>query len=1250
VNEGEHAGINIIYPSKSAFKFELKNGFIYLPIKINDRIIECFLDSGSNQTIIDEKLAESLNLKINPIFDLVEVTSTIAESLGQSSVEIEFNNKTKNLDVLIFKNIKENVLLGSDFLQMYGLIIDYENNLILFRNSLGARKRISFKCKSKVRIPPFKCMFVDIYSDSKIENLCEIEPSINFQKISNTLVANSLYDPNDSKSQKIMIANYNDFPVTIFNGQKVGFKSLETVKLMNSKFLIDNKGKIKVHKSVKIQEINPILKSECKRSQLFENLINLNIKNKNLKIENYENIDFNVNSKLSELEKHKLKALLESYSDIFSKHEYDLGFCDIYEHKIETGKNLPVSQPPYRLSKLERDFIKDQVRLFLDIGIIAPSVSSWSSSPILTAKQNNGVRMVIDYRKLNDLTEADVFPLPRIDTCLDCLSGSQYFAKIDLTSGFYQIGIHKDSQDKTTFITPEGCYKFRVLSQGLKNSPACFQRTMNAVLSGLLYEKCICFIDDALVFGKSFDEFLERLNLVLERFRKANLKLKKSKCEFGMTEIEFLGFLTSGEGRKPSPKKVEAIVKMKRPTNIKEVQSFLGAVNYNRASIKNCSSITKPLYDLTNKIKNFNWEEIHTKAFNELKQALIEAPILSHFKDDLDIELITDASDIGCGAVLNQIQGKDRKVVCYISKIFSGHQKNWNITTKEYYACYWSVMEFRNYLIGRKFTLVTDHKPIVHLRNTKKLNAKLYRWTVALSDFDFDIKYKTPIHTRIPDALSRLPLDNTEQEDPLEISKLFKSYKILNIDMKTEQMSDLDIQKIIFDFRKKNLFQDENYILIDDILYKRFFVENEEKFLIYLPNKYRLDIIKAHHLDSLSGHFSFITTYKRIFSKYFWPQMRSEIENFCKECHECQINKPIRLLSSGNCRILPVDNIFEKVQIDLTGPLELTENGNRYIIIATCLLSKYVEMRALPKADAYNVGKFIYEDIICRHGAVRYLCSDRGTVFLSDVIQAIVSLHPPTEQLFSTAYNPKCQSNVERYNSTVKSLLRAHCNLDDKNWDIYIPSIRFAINTRAHSTTGKIPFELIYNRLPYNMTDITMGVKHMKNANSDNYFSENAQKRYEREIEKAKKRIREKQIRAAKNYNDKHRSQIFIIGDLVMLRNKNYDRDRSTSLQKLFLGPYLVIYRCSPSTYIIQDILDPNIHKKVNIQLLESYYSKNFDFLKTHKLSNRYLADIEDLKLEKVENEYDSDTTLLYYDSDETIIYSDSEDQRTYES
>jgi len=182
------------------------------------------------------------------------------------------------------------------------------------------------------------------------------------------------------------------------------------------------------------------------------------------------------------------------------------------------------------------------------------------------------------------------------------------------------------------------------------------------------------------------------------------------------------------------------------------------------------------------------------------------------------------------------------------------------------------------------------------------------------------------------------------------------------------------------------------------------------------------------------------------------------------------------------------------------------------------------------------------------------------------------------------------------------------------------------------------------------MTDITMGVKHMKNANSDNYFSENAQKRYEREIEKAKKRIREKQIRAAKNYNDKHRSQIFIIGDLVMLRNKNYDRDRSTSLQKLFLGPYLVIYRCSPSTYIIQDILDPNIHKKVNIQLLESYYSKNFDFLKTHKLSNRYLADIEDLKLEKVENEYDSDTTLLYYDSDETIIYSDSEDQRTYES
>ncbi len=182
MNEREHAGINIMYPSKSTFKFELRNGFIYLPIKINNRIIECFLDSGSNQTIIDEKLAESFNLKIDPIFDLVEVTSTVAESLGQSSVEIEFNNKTKTLDVLIFKNIKENVLLGSDFLQMYGLIIDYENNLILFRNYFGARKRTSFKCKNKVRIPASKCMLVDIYSDSKVESLCEIEPSINFQK------------------------------------------------------------------------------------------------------------------------------------------------------------------------------------------------------------------------------------------------------------------------------------------------------------------------------------------------------------------------------------------------------------------------------------------------------------------------------------------------------------------------------------------------------------------------------------------------------------------------------------------------------------------------------------------------------------------------------------------------------------------------------------------------------------------------------------------------------------------------------------------------------------------------------------------------------------------------------------------------------------------------------------------------------------------------------------------------------------
>ena len=266
-------------------------------------------------------------------------------------------------------------------------------------------------------------------------------------------------------------------------------------------------------------------------------------------------------------------------------------------------------------------------------------------------------------------------------------------------------------------------------------------------------------------------------------------------------------------------------------------------------------------------------------------------------------------------------------------------------------------------------------------------------------------------------------------------------------------MRDKDIYALFLKLNSGILNSDKFLIgMSDNLVYRKLKIDDRYFYAIYLPEKYRKSIVTEYHSSPLCGHSGINYTYDKIRRKYFWPKMLEEITEYVRNCHQCQLNKIDRKLKPGYCDLLDIEQPFSRVEIDITGPLEVTPRGNKYIIAAIDCFTKYVEMRAIPNQDKFTVAKFIYEDIICRHSPPLILQSDLGGAFVSDIVQAIVSIYPPTIQKYSSGYNPEVQGLIERTNHTIKEYLRTNLE-NEEDWDLLFPSCRFSLNTRGQHSS-----------------------------------------------------------------------------------------------------------------------------------------------------------------------------------------------------
>lgn len=482
----------------------------------------------------------------------------------------------------------------------------------------------------------------------------------------------------------------------------------------------------------------------------YENLQKANLKN--LRLEH-----------LNQEEYKAIRNICYEYRDIMFCEGIPLTFTNQVKHSIRTTDNIPIYTKSYRYPPIHKQEVEKQMKSMMEQGIIRPSNSPWSSPLWIVPKKLDASgrkkwRIVIDYRKLNEKTIDDKYPLPNITDIFDKLGKCNYFTTLDLASGFHQIEMTQEDIEKTAFSTDKGHYEYVRMPFGLKNAPATFQRAMDNVLRGL-QDICMVYLDDVIIFSTSLQEHVQSLRKVFERLRTTNFKIQLDKSEFLKPEVKYLGHIITEKGISPNPDKIKAVLEYPIPKTAKQIKGFLGLTGYYRKFIKNYAKLTKPLTTCLKKGNEVKHTPEFIEAFETCKKLLTNSPILQFPDFSKPFILTTDASNEALGAVLSQgIPGSDRPIA-FASRTLNDTERNYSTIEKELLGIVWATKYFRPYLYGRKFTIYTDHRPLQWLHSLKEPNSKLMRWKIKLEDYDYNVVYKKGKLNTNADALSRIPIE-----------------------------------------------------------------------------------------------------------------------------------------------------------------------------------------------------------------------------------------------------------------------------------------------------------------------------------------------------------------------------------------------------------------------------------------------------------------------------------------------------------
>ncbi len=832
------------------------------------------------------------------------------------------------------------------------------------------------------------------------------------------------------------------------------------------------------------------------------------------------------------------------------------------------------------------DEVKDHLKQLLACGVIRRSHSPWSSNVVLCRKKNGKLRMCVDMRQLNQNTVKDYYALPRIEELLDNLAGNKYFTKLDMKSGYYQVEILEDHKERTAFtVGPLGFYEYNRLPFGLCNSPATFQRLMEECLGDLHLSICCIYIDDLIIYSRTFEEHIERLETVFQRLRECNLKLAPEKCSFFKQKVNCVGHVISEKGIEPDPEKIDAVRDWKTPTLPTEVRQFLGFAGYYRRFVPNFAKIAKPLHQLMpppndkNKksTKDFEWKMEHEQAFTDLKDKLTTPPVLGFADYSLPFELHTDASQQALGAVLYQKQNGKLRVIAYASRGLSPSEQNYSAHKLEFLALKWAVSDkFHDYLYGNSFVVFTDNNPLTYVLSSAKLDATGHRWLASLAAYDFGIKYRPGSKNADADCLSRLPgstIDNTEELQEIKEKSVqaicsslqtqnyveclsMSEHSVTDAGLELDAMSKRDWKKaqaadpilsVIMKSVNDRKIPPRDYLpsrefttlqrnfdqlwFKQGVLYRITNEDEEIKNQLILPSAYRNRAMQGVHDDI--GHPGRDRTLSLLRERFYWPGMVRDIESWVKGCDRC-----IRRKSTTNTRV-PL------VSITTTHPLELVamdfltlepSKGNfQHILVITDHFTKFAQAIPTKNMTARTTADALFNNFIVHYGIPSRIHSDQGANFESKLIKELCVILG-MEKSRTTAYHPMGNGQCERFNRTLLNMLGTLEPDKKTDWKAHVGPLVHAYNCTRHETTGFSPYLLMFGRHPRLPIDTAFGLDRNPGYQSMVKYTESLRERLDKAYRLASKATLKSQQRQKQHYDLKARGASIQIGDRVLVK------------------------------------------------------------------------------------------------------------------
>jgi len=716
-------------------------------------------------------------------------------------------------------------------------------------------------------------------------------------------------------------------------------------------------------------------------------------------------------------------------------------------HQIITTGN-PVVSKVRKLSTEKMLAAKQEFDFLIREGICRPSNSPWSSPLHLVKRKDGRWRPCGDYRRLYAITRSNRYPIPLLHDFAHQLHGCQVFSTLDLTKAYHQLPIEPDDIPKTAICTPFGLFEFTRMTFGLCNAAQTFQRFINWVLRDLAF--CFVYIDDVLIASKSEEEHLTHLEQIFQRFEENGLVINLEKCHFLKSELNFLGHLISSEGIKPASDKVAAINNFKRPENVKDLRRFLGMINFYRRFLPKAAKHQLLLneYLKGNKkdgSKKINWDSNSIESFETVKKELCIATLLA-FPDPLaKLALFVDASNTAIGAAIQQFVNNSWQPLAFFSVKLNSAQRKYSTYDRELLAIYQSIKYFRHNLEGRNFTIFTDHKPLIFAfrQNLDKASPRQFRHLDFISQFSTDIQHISGSHNVVADTLSRV--DEIKCSPTLDFEAIAKA-----------QLSDEVFKEFLkekkFIFQKSPIFGSKIQIYCEN---------SSNRLRPYIPKDFRYQVFKSVHDIAHPGIRS---TNKLLTSKFFWPSINKDSNEWSRACLSCQKSKITRHVKNPPNLFEPVSKRFHVIHIDIVGPLPVSQ-GFRYCLSIIDRFTRWPEAIPLSNCTAETCAEAICREWIARFGVPRSIITDQGRQFESDLFRELAKIMG-FKRNRTTAYHPQSNGFIERWHRTLKTtLLTYNC----QSWSQALPFVLLGLRTAVREEFSATPAELVYGepiRLP----------------------------------------------------------------------------------------------------------------------------------------------------------------------------------------